>query len=138
MTDVTVRLDDLDGDEEALFALRDSPGWVVASEVMHGDQLGFDELGVVALKFLSRFLEGFFDGATYAGRLGSDGHARLFGRFPEVPLSERVMGVVVLENAPYPNRDVEASRSEEAMTEEVAQDEEIYPGFPKMSREGVT
>ena len=74
MTVVKLSGDDLDGDEEALFALRDSPGWVVPGEVMHGDQLGFDELGVVALELLSRFLEGFFDGATYAGRLGSDGH----------------------------------------------------------------
>ena len=48
------------------------------------------------------------------------------------------MGVVVFENAPDSNRDVEACRSEEAVTEEVAQDEEIDPGFPKMGREGVT
>ena len=60
--------DELSGDDETLFALRDTAKRVVASEVEDLDELGLDELWVLALELVSGFLESFFDRA--AGAVG--------------------------------------------------------------------
>ena len=47
------------------------------------------------------------------------------------------MRLIIADDTPDPDGDVTAGGAEEAVTEEVAQDEDVDPGFPKMGGVGV-